>query len=74
MHSQRAVLSHALCGDRSYLRRFISLRVRFKEVIRADENSGAIYYTETYDRNMMVYAEYGLICIIALSDSGAMST
>ena len=71
MHSQRAVLSHALCGDRSWT---ISLRVGFEEVICADENSEAIYYTETYDRNMMVYAEYGLICIIALSDSGAMST
>ena len=33
-----------------------------------DGNSGAIYYTETYDENVMsvVYSEYGMVCVVAL--------
>jgi len=38
-------------------------KANFGEVICSDENSRAIYYTETYDENVMsvVYSEYGLV-------------
>jgi hypothetical protein len=34
----------------------------------SNENSGAIYCTETYDENVMsvVYSEYGLVCVVGL--------
>jgi hypothetical protein len=31
----------------------LSLTVRSKEIAHANKNSGVIYYTETYDKNMM---------------------
>jgi hypothetical protein len=51
-------------------------KIQKLKVICPDENSGAIYYTETYDENMMSVfrIRVGLCCRVVHSESGATKT
>lgn len=56
-----------------HVRSLFFLKVKFREVICSDEDSGAIYYTETYDENMMgvFRIRVGLCCRVLPSESRA---